>query len=182
MDKNVEIERTMIDGRLAERHISTNAEGDKVIEIFVEEKKPLSLEKRIVQKHKQILAEEVIETVKDGVVIEKEVLSVEPPTQMKTVEHVGIAEHAKTNDGEYMTKKEVTDAIVAGISTLMEKFEVQEMSAQSEKKAFVPTAERKLAERVEEKKEDANSSSITNIVLGLLIVAQMGAIYWAFFM
>jgi hypothetical protein len=37
------------DGRRAERHITLDANGNEVIEIFAEEKRPLKLEKRIVR-------------------------------------------------------------------------------------------------------------------------------------
>lgn len=180
--KNVEIEKTMlIDGRLAERHVSYDENGNKIIEIFTEEKKPLHLEKRIIQKHKEILAEEIIENVKDGVVIEREVLSVEPPAQMKVVEHVGVVDHAKTVDGDYMTKKEVSEAIIAGIASLLENMPQNNLKAQEvEKQVFMPMAEKKLADRVEAKSETNNS--MLNVVLGVLIVAQLGAVYWAFFM
>ncbi len=180
VDKNVEIEKTIVDGRLAERHVSYNENGDKIVEIFTEEKRPLHLEKRIVQKYKQIVAEEIIENVKDGNVIEREVLSVEPPAQLKVVEHVGMADHAKLINSEYATKKDVTDAVVAAVASLLGNVEVKSASVDKvPEKTFVPVAEKKLAERVAEK--PATDSSV-NIVLVALIALQAGAVYWVFFM
>ena len=72
MDNLPKIERfTLEDGRIAERHTTTNEAGETVVEVFVEEKKPLKLEKRVTEKRKDILAEKIVETIKDGEVVER---------------------------------------------------------------------------------------------------------------
>jgi len=127
-DEEVKVESlTLGDGRQAERHVSHNDDGHEVIEVFAEEARPLKLEKRIVRKHKKIVAEERHETVRDGEVVEVEVLSLEPKQPMQVVEHLGVADHAKVVDGDYVRKEEVSklvsDAVVAGVSVLMDGYE-----------------------------------------------------------
>ena len=179
MDDHIEIERTTLEGRMAERHTSYNENGDKVIEFFTEEKRPLHLEKRIVQKHKTIVAEEVEETVKDGMVIERQIRSVDPAPQMQMREHIGVANHASVIDGDYATKEDVKEAIVAGISSLIENLEMNSMQAMSNKNVK-SLAEEQISNRVEGKKDTKDSG--INMLLVVMIIAQVAIVYWAFFM
>jgi len=187
MDKQVEVEKTMLDGRYAERHTSYIANSEScpsgtIVEIFAEEKRPLHLEKRIIQTHKNIVSEERIEYIKDGEIVEVEVKSLDPTanTTMQIKEHIGIADHAKIVDGEYVTKKElgpvISDAVVAGIASLLESVEVthQKIDPQTQ---F--TAQKQIAERVEQNK---GNDKIINAVLLCLIICQLGFGFWVFFM
>lgn len=188
MDK-VHVEKTMLDGRLAERHTSFNKDGDKIVEIFAEEKRPLHLEKRVIQKHKQIVAEERTEYVRDGEVVEVEVKAVDAPVQMQMREHLGVVDHAKFVDGDYVKKSElgpvVTDAVVTGVATLMENFEFAPQSVQAPAMVApiaappVYQAQQQIAERVS---MTADNDKLVNWVLIGLIVAQLGFGFWVFFM
>jgi hypothetical protein len=186
VDKQVEIEKTMLDGRYAERHTSYVANSEScpsgtIVEIFAEEKRPLHLEKRIIQTHKNIVSEERIEYIKDGEIVEVEVKSLDPTANatMQIKEHIGIADHAKFIDGEYVTKKElgpvISDAVVAGIASLLENVEVVQQKI--EPSQF--TAQKQIAERMEQKK---GNDTVVNMVLLCLIICQLAFGFWVFFM
>jgi hypothetical protein len=76
METNVKIEQvTLQDGRRAERHSYFNDQGNEIVEIYVEEKSPLVLEKRIIKEPKR----ETIQTIQDGQVVqESKGVGVEP--------------------------------------------------------------------------------------------------------
>ena len=90
MDKQVE-KVYLDDGRVAERHISTNESGEQVIELYVEPKKSLVLDRRVINKHKPVLSEQIIETIQDGQIVDRKVMSIEPNTKLQVVEHLGVA-------------------------------------------------------------------------------------------
>jgi hypothetical protein len=94
MDDNMQKEKwTLEDGRRAERRVVENAlngETERVIELHVEDERPLRLQQRVVEKSKPIVYERKVETVDPatGNVIESKVESIEPKVQMQLVEHV----------------------------------------------------------------------------------------------
>lgn len=110
---------TLEDGRMAERHITLNDAGEKVVEVFVQEKLPLKLEKRVTEKKKEVVHEQKIETIKDGEVVDVKVLSTEPVVKMELREHIAVAGKSEIGTLNYATKKElvdiVTQAVVAGV-------------------------------------------------------------------
>lgn len=110
---------TLEDGRMAERHITLNDSGEKVVEVFVQEKLPLKLEKRVTEKKKEVVHEQKIETIKDGEVVDVKVLSTEPVVKMELREHIAVAGKTEIGALNYATKKElidlVTQAVVAGV-------------------------------------------------------------------
>lgn len=188
MDKRVEIQKTNLDGRAAERHTCFNDDGDKIVEIFAEEERPLKLEKRIIQKHKNVIAEERTEYIKDGEIIEVEVKSINPPVQMQLREHIGVADHSKLFSGEYVTKQElgpvVSEAVVTGIAQLLDNIEINQQSVKEEVTAPMAetpifTAQQQIAERVGIK---ADNDLTLNMIFALLIIAQLGFGFWVFFM
>lgn len=174
MDKTNKIERfTLEDGRKAERHISTNESGEKVIEIFVEEQRPLKLEKRITEKRKEILAEQKVETIQNGEIVDVQSSSVDPHVKMQLREHIAKADNAELHSCGYVSKKElgpvVADAVVAGISALLEKNDtVKEHSFKAT--APVVKAQNIVEERVEQQKKN---DLITYIVLGVIVIVQV---------
>lgn len=168
------IEKTMLDGRLVERHTSFNEDGDKIIEIFTEEKRPLHLEKRIVQKHKQVLAEECVEHIQGGEVIEREVRSIEPPKAMQVKEHIALAEHPRVIDGEYVSKQDIGPVVMETVLALLNQQKI-------ESKPATFSAQQMLADRVEETNSADNNKNITVIAMVVLIVIQLAACYFYFF-
>lgn len=111
---------TLEDGRMAERHITLNPAGEKVVEVFVQEKLPLKLEKRITEKKKEVVHEQKVETIKDGEVVEVKVLSTEPNVKMELREHIAKTDKDQIGALNYATKKDlidvVTQAVVAGVA------------------------------------------------------------------
>jgi hypothetical protein len=110
---------TMEDGRMAERHITLNTSGEKVVEVFVQERLPLKLEKRITEKKKEVVHEQKVETIKDGEVVEVKVLSTEPTVKMELREHIAKSDKSEIGSLNYASKKDlvdvVTQAVVAGV-------------------------------------------------------------------
>lgn len=190
MDNSKKVERfTLEDGRIAERHISHDASGGKVIEVFAEEKRNLKLEKRITEKRKEILAEQKVETIVDGQIVDVKINSIDGHTKMQLREHIGIADNAELHSLGYVSKKEigpvVVDAVVAGISALLERQqemnEVKEVkktpllrfSAPEPQKTQVPPAlkaQNVVEQNVENKKK---SDFIIVAVMAAFIIGQV---------
>ena len=163
---------TLDDGRSAERHISKDENGDEIVEIFAEEMRPLKLEKRIHREFKNVIAKETHETIKDGEVAHVEVRSGDSEVPLKVVERIGVANHAKIVDGDYVRKDEigklVSDAVVQGVTVLMENMDVPTEAAPQPQPIF--RAMSVVENNVAEKK--SNDYTI-NIVLGVILFAQM---------
>lgn len=179
----------MLDGRYAERHTSSHPNGT-LVEIFAEEKRPLLLEKRIIQTHKNVMSEERIEYIKNGEIVEVEVKSINSanPATMQLTEHIGMVDHAKVIDGEYVTKKElgpvISDAVITGIASLLEGVEIVQNKSigLTQQKSTTPiqlSAQQQIAERVDKK---SDNDGTVNMVLFGLIVCQLAFGYWVFFM
>ena len=169
------------DGRRAERHVSYDADGNEVVEVFAEEKRPVKLEKRVTRKHKDIVAEEIVEMVKDGEIAHREVRSLEPQNPLQIVERIGVANHSKVVDGDYIRKDEVgkivSDAVVEGVSALMESMNQPIMEDHSNEPLF--NAQSQVEMNVEEKKKKNNS--LVYFLVGCVfieIVALAGYMYF----
>lgn len=172
---------TLEDGRRAERHQFLDDGGNEVIEIFSEDRRPLKLEKRIVREHKQVVAKETHETIRDGEVAEVEVRSLEPDVPLQVRERLGTPEHSKVVDGDYIRKDEigkiVADSVVAGMQALMEHWE----PSVEEGQAPVPpaiSAQTVVEKNVADKKK---SDSTINIVMAVILVAQLAFFGYMFF-
>jgi hypothetical protein len=171
--EKIKIESIVLnDGRKAERHTCIDTNGLEVTEIFAEEKRPLKLEKRITRKSKNIIAEEIHETIKDGEVSYQEILSLEPDVPLQTRSKIGVVDHAKIVDGDYVRKDEIgkmiEDSVVAGITTLIEN--MQPIATQSKKSQPSLKAQEIVEKNVEEKKK---SDSIINMIMIGIIVVQV---------
>lgn len=191
---------TLEDGRHAEHHVTHDENGNEVVEIFAEEKRPLKLEKRIVREHKKVVARETHETIRDGEVVHHEVQSGEPDVPLQVRERIGVADHAKILDGDYVRKDEigqlVADGVVAGVEALMENMEpvvvpkeeqhyepepapvYQEPAPAPVYQEPAPVAQEPMfkAQSVVEKNvaEKKKNDGMINIVLGVILVAQLG--------
>ncbi len=176
-DHNVEVKQlTLDDGRRAERHVTHDSDGNEVVEIFAEERRPLKMEKRIVREYKQIVSKETHETIKDGEVSHIEVRSLEPDVPLQVRERIGIVDHHKVVDGDYVRKDEigqiVADSVVAGVSALMEN---TEPVVHHDEPMF--HAQSVVEKNVASKKK---SDRTTNVVMGIILVAQMGFFSYMF--
>ena len=172
MDNLPKIERfTLEDGRIAERHTTTNEAGETVVEVFVEEKKPLKLEKRVTEKRKDILAEKIVETIKDGEVVERQVHSIDSGVKMELREHLGVADDV--NALNYVSKKELADAIVAGVKAAMDN---NPIAAQS----IIVTKAQQTQQAIEGRvTAQADVSKKNYITCGIIIALEIAAVVTA---
>lgn len=176
-DTQVRVETlTLDDGRRAERHVTSNDGVNEVIEVFAEEKRPLKLEKRITREMKNIVAKETHETIKDGEVAYEEILSLEPETPLRTMSRIGVVDHHKVVDGDYVRKEEIdkmiANGVVAGMTALMEHMEPKINQS-------VPKAQELVEKSVEEKK---GSDKTVNIIMVAIIIVQIAFFGYIFLM
>lgn len=108
---------TLQDGRLAERRTFYDDEGSEVVEVYVEPKRNLKLDKRVINKTKQVIAEQRIQTIRDGEVVDEEIHSIEPEVRLEKRQHIqkeGFEEH-----GDYVTKEQLGRAVAEGVVEAM---------------------------------------------------------------
>ena len=180
MGNHIEIKHLVLDdGRQAERHFAVDENGDEVVEIFAEEMRPKKLEKRIVRKHKRVVDQEIVETVRDGEVIHREVMASDPVRPLQVVERIGVVDHAKVVDGDYVRKEDihslVADAVVAGVGALLDGYEpVQEVrhhyEEEQQQSEPIFKAQSVVAENVAEKQ---NNDSMVNAAMGGIVCVQV---------
>lgn len=181
----VKIEKwTLEDGRRAEKrvieHKDVNGECEKVIEVHVEDERPLRLQQRVVEKCKPMLYERKLETIdpKTGNVVEQKVESLEPKVPMQVVEHIGVAASGNSDDANKpVTKQEMIDAIVAAIKANRE----LSMAHHAEKKCVKAQG---LAEEIQKLQvPQKDGMSLMDKALIVVIAAQViGLGYILFFM
>ena len=203
MDENIKVEKwTLEDGRRAERRVTENqgadGQGEKVVELFVEDERPLKLQQRVVEKTKPVICERKIETIDPatGNVIEQKVESLEPKVPLQVVDHIKVAQapaavvaQSVANEGDRpVTKQEMIDAIVAAIKANREVVYTPAPAA-APAPAPVKAAAKKLnsygiAEELEKAVEPAKKQlSVADIALYAIIGAQViGLAYILFFM
>jgi hypothetical protein len=122
---------TLEDGRRAERrvteNVNPNGEAERVVELHVEDERPLRLSQRVVEKRKPFVYEREIHTIdKTGAVVEKKVESIEPKVQMQLVEHLvaepsvrSLSTDQQTDDNPcHVTREEMIEAIVAAMKAV----------------------------------------------------------------
>lgn len=156
------------DGRQAKQHISTDDHGNTVIEIFEEIKPELKLTKRIIQKKKEIVSEETIQTLSNGQIVEEQVKSLEPKVDLEVRQHIAYADSPSPNDplNKENISEMVRNAVVEAISNMAE-FEIEKEE----------TKQRRYHE-VEETKTKIVTP--TNLAIVAAIVAQAIVIVWFF--
>jgi hypothetical protein len=119
---------TLDDGRRAERRvmesISENGQSERIVELHVEDERPLKLQQRVVEKSKPIVYERKVETMdpQTGSVVDQKVESIEPKVQMHLVEHV-VSSNVSTqsvSDNCPITKDEMIETIIAAIKATRE--------------------------------------------------------------
>lgn len=162
---------TLDDGRRAERHITVDESGNEVIELFAEEKRPLKLEKRITREMKSVVSKEVHETIKDGEIAFQEVHALEPEVPLQILSRIGVADHNKIVDGDYVRKEEINkmieEGVVAGVTALMDRMEP--VAAQSAPAQPILKAQQLVEQNIEEKKK---GDIFVNVIMGIVVVLQ----------
>lgn len=99
------------------------------------------------------------------------------PLQLR--QRIGVADHAKIVDGDYVRKDEIdkliADGVVQGVTVLMEHLE----PAQQQVTKPVFKAQEVVEKSVEDKKK---TDLIVNIIMGVIIVAQIAFFSYIFLM
>ena len=168
------------DGRRAEKRVietinTDKMESEKVVELHMEDEKPLKLKQRVIEKTKPFIYERKIETIDaQGNVVDLKVESVEPKVNFQFVDHIIAGGSAA-----------VASQSVGGIS----KDEIVEMVKEAMKSTgpcHASVCSRKLkskgvVDEVENKIEKDNQPSIMDKVLIGVIAAQMIGLAYLFF-
>jgi hypothetical protein len=175
---------TLDDGRRAERRVTDNVnptgEAERVIELHVEDERPLRLQQRVVEKRKPFVYEREIHTVdKSGNVVEKKVEAVEPRVQMQLVEHLvtdnGVSalstDPVVANDC-HVTKEEMIETIVSAIKALKTEIEVKQPVVQTPVPVQAAPVPGSLAEEIARRNgATAQQPGTVNMVLWGVIAA-----------
>lgn len=194
MDGQVKVEKwTLEDGRRAERRVveskDSNGEGERIIEIHVEDVRPLRLQQRVVEKTKPVIYERKYETVDpaSGEIVEQKVESLEPRVPMQIVEHI-VSEQATYTNGEYapITKKDLVEMLVAirSDNKLKDKQESKAKDANPKVDAPKKVQSLGLAEEFEKMSTPQNDgmSMMDKILLCVIAAQVVGLAYIIFFM
>ena len=137
---NIKVEKiTLEDGRRAERRVKEN-ENEVVLELLVEPERPLHLSKRVIEKKKPFVYERQTETINaSGEVVEVKKESAEPQVEMQVVNHIGVADNTRSQNG--ITREEMEQAIAYAIQNSRhdnsEEFNAQSTPASEENKSWV---------------------------------------------
>lgn len=193
---DVRVEQTVLpDGRRAERHISYDVNGNEVVEIFAEERRPMKLEERVVRETEEIVSRETVERVQDGEVKYREVRSLAADVPMEVRSRVGVADHHKIVDGDYVRREDianlVSESVVAGVAAMMEGQKPPQVIVRNEAPAHsapaaveerpqpIFSAQSQVAQHVEEKKKN---DQLVNVILAGVIMVQLGFFGYMFFL
>lgn len=190
MDEQLKVEKwTLEDGRRAERRVvetkDANGEGQRVIEVHVEDVRPLRLQQRVVEKTKPVIYERKYETVDPitGAVIEQKVECLEPRVPMQIVEHI-VSEQATYVDDEsrFLTKKDFVQ-MLASLKT-KEKHECKAKDANPKVDAPKKVQSLGLAEEFEKMSQPQSDgmSMMDKVLLCVIAVQVVGLAYIIFFM
>lgn len=130
MDDMTKIEQwRMDDGRRAERRVSDSKDEqgntERVIEVHIEDERPLFPQQRIVEKSKPMIVERVIQTLdKSGSVVEQKTESIDPKPKMQLVDHIAVDNSAQVHAQSVqdcdcqLTREDMLEAIETAVAAL----------------------------------------------------------------
>lgn len=184
MDDNQRIEKwTLDDGRRAERRVmeqkNDGGQSERVIELHVEDERPLRLQQRVIEKTKPFTYERRIETLdpKTGDVVDQKVESIEPRTQMQLVEHIATSNSvnvaSQSVEEEYdchVTKEEMIETVIAAIKATREVAPEPQVKQQPLQNKLNSLG---LAEEISTRANATEGLSTKNIVIMAVIAAQV---------
>lgn len=191
MDTEKKIEKLHLeDGRWAERHSYLGEDGSEVVEMYVEPQRNLALDKRVINKKKEILAEQRIETIRNGEVVDVEVHSVDAPTKLELREHIRKVDNSER--GDFVTKDQLKDVMKSVMAPVVEALSLKKNDPYEEEykslkdipKAFsndmpVFKAQSLVEDRVDETKK--KNEFYIYVGLGGFLLAQTGFLIWLMF-
>lgn len=170
MDDNVKVEKwTLEDGRRAERRVievkNADGQGEKIVELHVEDERPLKLQQRIIERTKPMLYERKIEVV-------------DPASGNVVEEKIEALVGAKGGESNFVTKEE----LLAVLGSLKNKEEVKVLAAAKTEAPKVKSLG--LAEELEKmtKPQKDGMSMMDKILLVVIATQIIGLGYILFFM
>jgi hypothetical protein len=175
---------TLEDGRKAEKRVQENINhadltSEKVVELHMQDERPLKLKQRVIEKSKPIIYERKIETVDDaGNVVDVKIESAEPRVPMQLVEHISAANSfaaqgcKKVCHPKGLTKEDMIEAITMAIKS------VKSSDVCESRISSLGIADQ-IAEKVN---EDSNNGVTNKILIGVIIVLAAGLGYMLFAM
>jgi len=186
------VERIQLeDGRHAERHVTDDGET-RVVELHAEPKRDKLLEKRIVEKRRNVICERTIESVdpSTGEVVEQLVESIDPPeSRMQLVKHIALEQQGVSALGVKkedcsVTREELIDAVVSAVRAIKEHENVeppQQPAPKAVKAQSVPQVsayQELVGERVLQSQQ---KTPAMNLTLLMIIAAQVAALAYIMF-
>lgn len=168
----------MEDGRMAERRVSIDDNGDKHIELWAEEPRSLKLESCIHEKHATIVSERKIEMVnEDGEITDVKIESVDPKSNMQIVQHLGLA--TDKNVSKYATKEELKEVVIAAVSEI----QAQSMNVDAQQIAPFPPQPFLNAQSIVANNVESNSwGMMDKVLMGVVGIAGVVLAYTWFLM
>lgn len=184
---------TLDDGRRAERRVIENklenGQSERVIELHVEDERPLRLQQRVVEKSKPVIFERKIETVDpmSGSVVEQKTESIEPKVQMQLVEHISTSTLASqsvdVNHDCHVTREEMIDTIVAAIKASRESNAVHAQTVVPSNPELVGKLKTLgLADEIANRSHTSKMDWKDAVMLGIIGLLVVGLVYIMFFM
>lgn len=175
---------TLGDGRRAERRITeVTKDGvvEKIVELHVEDERPLRLQERIVETSKPVVVERKLEKIDPatGNVVEQKVEALEPKTPMQVVEHIGVKQSPSCDCHGCdcnVTKQDMIDAIVAALAA---KNGVSAQSVPSDLKSGL--ASLGVADEVASTVKEG-MSTMDKVLMGIVAAQVAALVYLLFFM
>lgn len=170
---------TLGDGRRAERritHITKDGQVEKIVELHVEDERPLRLQERVVEVSKPVVVERKVEKIDPatGVVVEQKVEALEPKTPMQVVEHIGVVPQKQVFEHTDLVKA-IVDALKASKE---ETVSVQSVPTQFSTKLNSLG----LADEVASRAKGKGMSKTDMVLLGIIAAQVIGLVYILFFM
>jgi|APGre2960657373_1045057.scaffolds.fasta_scaffold00820_13 hypothetical protein len=180
---NQNVEKWILeDGRKAEKRIEevfdhTSMTSEKVVELHMEDERPLKLKQRVIEKSKPVIFERKVETVdNNGNVVDVKIESAEPRVPMQLVEHIAVASGVsaqsnckKTCHPKGLTKEDLAEAIAAAI----------ERSKPNEKAHINSLG---LADQIAEKVNSNEDGTINKVLIAIIVALTIGLGYLLFVM
>ena len=183
MSNNIE-KWTLEDGRKAEKRIHENVNhadltSEKVVELHMEDERPLKLKQRVTEKSKPVIVERKIETVDAaGNVVDVKIESAEPRVPMQLVEHIAVSSPVsaqgckKVCHSKGLTKEDMVEAITAAIKAV-----------KSSESCGAKINSLGLADQIAEKVNGDDDGGTTNkILVGVIVLLVVGLGYLLFAM
>lgn len=181
------------DGRRAERRVTETAfdsdgQAERIIELHIEDARPLKLQQRIVEKIKPVIFERKLETINPstGEIVERKLETIEQSSSMQVVDHIGVLEPTKKVDP---VAEANVDSTTSGLppaylqnQSLQELIDLLKNTQKSDNSEF-ETKLKSLGAAAQVAKKSSKEAFSNDKFLMVIIVAQVVALgYVLFFM